>query len=144
VRGLVARTKFKRIKTVGLYYEMSRSDPTTWLANVSAALVFVAVVPFGPISWFTLIFVAVAAAIVQVNWTVGSHWVIALSESSEDFSNIGNSRDHFNIDGHAHLSHSFYFTIKRNQELPASGIGFGKLGMLMMNCIGTRHCGDSQ
>jgi hypothetical protein len=83
VRGLVARTEYDG--TLFVRYRMSPSDPSAWAALMGSAFLVASIIPFSlsKSMWWMLL---VAFAITQVNWSIGSHWVIALSDLTNNSS----------------------------------------------------------
>jgi hypothetical protein len=80
VRGLVSRTKV--LTASGgpfIRYRMEIDDPTAWVSQLALPVLVLAVVPF---SWSLslLLMIPVAVVIAEANWTIGSHWAIALSD----------------------------------------------------------------
>lgn len=70
--------------------QMDSSDPTTWLAHLAAILFFVAIVPFERSAPLGMI---AAPTLTVINWTLGSHWVIAASELTLETSKARVLRD---------------------------------------------------
>jgi hypothetical protein len=60
-------------------YLMDPGDPSTWLAHGAVILMASATIPF-KLEAATAIFAFVSVVLSFVNWQIGSHWVIALSE----------------------------------------------------------------
>jgi hypothetical protein len=81
VRGIVARTKYKRSYALFVRFEMDPMDPTSWLAVIGISLLVIAAVPF-EWRWSTLGYIAGAMLLGQVNWGIGSNWVVALCDLS--------------------------------------------------------------
>jgi hypothetical protein len=81
VRDLSPRTKI--VKTIfGIrMYEMRLDDPSTWATHVFALILMAAIIPFDysnqRVFWGMVL---VAIAITIINWTIGSFWLVSLSE----------------------------------------------------------------
>jgi len=80
MRGLIARTKVLS-KSGGPFirYRMDIRDPSAWASQLALPILVLAVVPFSLTPWL-LIFIPVAVLFAEANWTIGSHWAVALSE----------------------------------------------------------------
>jgi hypothetical protein len=83
MRGMIPRTERIKERPDSYVIEMKFYDPTTWLAFGSAALILLALLDYSPtlLSDY-IVHSAVALAIIALNWKIGAHWVIALSELS--------------------------------------------------------------
>lgn len=90
VRGMIPRTK--RIQHGdGYIYLMDPKDPSTWLAHGAVILMIAATIPFK--LGVATIFLALGSLVLSfVNWQIGSHWVIALSELT-----VPNDEAHYNL-----------------------------------------------
>lgn len=96
VRGISARTEFDTDSLLFIRYHMDPRDPTAWLALFGALLFFSAIVPL-KLDSFLFFYVGIALILVQINWVIGSHWIIAIcdlarnSEASVYFEQLKNS-----------------------------------------------------
>ncbi len=66
---------------IDIDYYLNTGDPPVWVITVFMALVVIAITPF-EISFNAIILYFVSATIVIINWNIGSHWMIALSDLS--------------------------------------------------------------
>jgi len=87
VRGLVARTECRQTWFLSVSYEMDHHDPSAWFAQFSVPLLITAITPFA-IRRTSLRFFLLGVVLGEINWIIGSHWIIALSDlSTESHSN---------------------------------------------------------
>jgi len=81
VRGLIARTEIYDDWELKVKYKMVYEDPSAWAALVTAALLFIAIVPFS-FDEALIFYWALSALIVNGNWVIGTNWIVALSDLS--------------------------------------------------------------
>jgi hypothetical protein len=139
VRGLAARTVCKDDWCLTVRYTMDHRDPSSWLALVSVPFLIAAVTPY-VYSKRSLCLFFLGLALAEINWIIGSHWIIALSDLSTDSHINGRSEKVEGIEG------SFYFRKSRHPGIRMIGIqsggdAFEPLGPIafpiwfLLNCI---------
>jgi hypothetical protein len=84
VRGLVARTKVLQDWELKVDYRMSFKDPSAWVAYISFLILLGAIIPF-PLFYEKIHQVVIALLFSNINWIIGTNWVVALSELSNSF-----------------------------------------------------------
>ncbi len=129
VRGLVARTQCIDDWTLYVRYKMDYRDPSAWLALGSLPLLVAAITPFS-ISRAFIWWLILGIILAELNWIIGSHWVIALSDLSGEWQF---DEEYCNRNG---LEASLYFRKSdragiRVIGMQSGGFGFERVGPLV-------------